>query len=217
MRSVPPAEFEREAAVLSPSKSFSNLRTESMVQPVSRQIAIRGKRNRFILPAPRVLALVMRLSSRHRFDLPLTRMLHHRLPFRQGFSFCRWRARQGERFRSWQAFRSRIAERKTSKSGNLLYFSLFRLLGTAFIFHAALCALIQRSYGAATAISERSGRRAFGAVRPDLLLHVMHHRYSSDQDDGRNDPGDAHGSERLHHLGVAVDASRRCSVATTGD
>jgi len=198
-----------------------------MVQPVSRQIAIRGKRKRFILPAPRVLAVVMRLSSRHRFDLPLTRMPHHRLPFRQGFSFCRWRARQGERFRSGQAFRSRIAERKTSKSGNLLYFSLFRLLGTAFIFHAALCALIQRSYSAATAISERSGRRAFGAVRPDLLLHVMHHRYSSDQDDGRNDlvqvktgvkeaPGDAHGSKRLHHLEVSVDASRRCSVATTG-
>ena len=182
-----------------------------MVQPVSRQIAIRGKRKRFILPAPRVLAVVMRLSSRHRFDLPLTRMLHHRLPFRQGFSFCRWRARQGERFRSGQAFRSRIAERKTSKSGNLLYFSLFRLLGTAFIFHAALCVLIQRSSGAATAISERSGRRAFGAVRPDLLLHVMHHRYSSDQDDGRNDlvrvkagmeetPGDAHRSEGLHHF-----------------
>src|SRR6516162_8160235 len=88
MRSVPPAEFEREAAALSPSKSFSNLRTESMVQPVSRQIAVKGKRNRLILLAPRVLAVAMRLSSRHGFDLPPTRMLHHRLPFRQGFSFA---------------------------------------------------------------------------------------------------------------------------------
>jgi hypothetical protein len=41
--------------------------------------------------------------------------------------------------------------------------------------------------GAATALSERSGRTAFGAVRLDLLLHVMHHRYSSDQKDGSDD------------------------------
>src|SRR5262245_9587429 len=67
-RSVPPAEFEREAAALSPSKSFSNLRTESMVQPVSRQIAVIRKRKRFI-PARRLLAVVMTLSSRHRFDV----------------------------------------------------------------------------------------------------------------------------------------------------
>src|SRR5438128_10629793 len=69
MRSVPPAEFDREAAALSPSKSLSNRRTESIVQPVSRQIAVRHKTKRLILPARRVLPVAMTLSSRHRFDL----------------------------------------------------------------------------------------------------------------------------------------------------
>src|SRR5438132_11093943 len=69
MRSVPPAEFDREAAALSPSKSLSNRRTESIVQAVSRQIAVRHKTKRLILPARRVLPVAMTLSSRHRFDL----------------------------------------------------------------------------------------------------------------------------------------------------
>ena len=54
---------------------------------------------------------------------------------------------------------------------------------------------------------------ALEIVGLDLLLHVVHHRHGSDQDDGRNDlvwvkagmekaPGDAHGGQRLHHLEV---------------
>src|SRR6266699_429286 len=65
IRSVPPAEFAREAAALRPSKSFWKLRTESRVQSVSTKIAVRHKRKRLILPAPRVLAVAMRLSPRH--------------------------------------------------------------------------------------------------------------------------------------------------------
>src|SRR5436189_5142717 len=87
MRRVPPAEFDREVAALSPSKSLSNRRTESIVQPVSRQIAVRHKTKRLIFPARRVLAVAMTLSSRHRFDLAPARMLHYRLRFHQGFSF----------------------------------------------------------------------------------------------------------------------------------
>src|SRR5262249_19706234 len=85
MHSVPPAEFEREAAALSPSKSLSNRRTESMVHPVSRQIAVTGKSKPLILRAPKVLGVAMGLSSRHRFTLLPYRMLHHRLRFHQGF------------------------------------------------------------------------------------------------------------------------------------
>src|SRR6266567_7500693 len=65
IRSVPPAEFAREAAALRPSKSFWKLRTESRVQSVSTKIAVRHKRKRLILPAPKVLAVAMRLSPRH--------------------------------------------------------------------------------------------------------------------------------------------------------
>src|SRR5436190_23975182 len=50
--------------------------------------------------------------------------------------------------------------------------------------------------------------------RFDLLLNVVHHRYGSDQDDGRNNlmrmktgvkesPGDTYRSECLHHFEVA--------------
>src|SRR5262249_18791791 len=53
----------------------------------------------------------------------------------------------------------------------------------------------------------------------DLLLHVVHHRYGSDQNDGGNDlvqmqagmeeaPGDANSGECLHHLKIA-----RCGCA----
>src|SRR6516165_1002335 len=70
MRSVPPAEFERDAAALSPSNSFSMCRTESGMQPGSRQIAVKHKKKRFILPAPTVLAIAMSLSPRHGFRLP---------------------------------------------------------------------------------------------------------------------------------------------------
>src|SRR4051794_25961220 len=93
MRSVPPAEFAREAAALSPSKSFSNFRTERMVQAVNRQIAIRGNRKRLILPAPRLWAVAMRLSSRQRSDCCRIGMLHHRLAFRQGFLLALARAK----------------------------------------------------------------------------------------------------------------------------
>ena len=50
--------------------------------------------------------------------------------------------------------------------------------------------------------------------RLDLLLHVVHHRHGANEHDGGNDlvrvktgmeetPGDAYGSEGLHHLEVA--------------
>src|SRR5436190_19183499 len=95
MRSVPPAEFAREAAALSPSESFSNFRTERMVQAVNRQIAVRGNRKRLILPASRLWAVAMRLSFRQGSTRCRIRMLHHRLASRQGF-FWRWRERRGD-------------------------------------------------------------------------------------------------------------------------
>jgi hypothetical protein len=72
--------------------------------------------------------------------------------------------------------------------------------------------------------SGRSQLTAFRAMRFDLLLNVVHHRYSSDQDDGGDDlvrmkvgveeaPGDADRGQGLHHFKVA-DAFRRCCVAT---
>src|SRR5262249_7712560 len=98
MRSVPPAEFEREAAALSPSKTLSTRRPESIVHPVSRPIAVRSKPRPLILRPPKVLGVAMGLSSRHRFTLLPYRMLHHRLHFQQGF--CLGAGARGET--SWR-------------------------------------------------------------------------------------------------------------------
>src|SRR2546423_3425112 len=95
MRSVPPAEFAREAAALSPSKSFSNFRTERMVQPVNRQIAIRGNRKRLILPAPRRWAVAMRLSFRQGSIAAVTGCCTTGSLAGKVF-FWRWRERRGD-------------------------------------------------------------------------------------------------------------------------
>src|SRR5438094_7375546 len=114
MRSVPPADFAREAAALSPSKSFSNLRTESRVQSVNRQIAIRGSRKRPILPAPRLWAVAMRLSSRQGSIAAVSGCCTTGSVFGKVF-FWSWHVRRGELTQK-QFFDPGLRNEKTAKS-----------------------------------------------------------------------------------------------------